>query len=259
MQYWKEGGFVIGLKNKEELQAMREGGKILGQILVQLQQLAQPGITCLELNAKAEELMRKYGVLPSFKGYNGFPAVICTNVNDQVVHGIPTNYTLRDGDLLTIDAGVIHKDFHTDSAVSFGVGVGLSTVGQKLIKTAEKALAKAIEKARPGIRVGQLSAVIQDTVEREGFTVVRELIGHGIGHHLHEDPEVPNFRDGNPGALLQPGMTIAIEPIITAGRKELKLLDDDWTYITKDKSLAAQVEHTIAITDKGAEVLTARF
>lgn len=258
MQYWKEGDLIIGIKNKEELQAMRHGGKILGKILVQLQKSAQPGVTCLELNEIAENLMKEYDVLPSFKGYKGYPAVICTAVNDQVVHGIPTNYKLKEGDLLTIDAGVIHKELHSDSAISFGIGAELNPLANKLIKTAEKALYRAIEKARPGIRVSQLSAIIQDTVEHEGFSVIRELIGHGIGYRLHEDPEVPNFRDGTEGALLQSGMTIAIEPIIAAGSSDLNILEDGWTYVTKDKSLAVQVEHTIAITDKGSEILTVR-
>lgn len=257
MQIWKEGKMRIGIKDKKEIQLMRESGRILGLILHELEKMIVPGATSLGIDTKAEELMKSYKVLPSFKGYRGFPNVICASVNEQVVHGIPNNYKFNEGDLVTIDCGVIFENFHSDSAITKGAGT-INATKQKFLITAEKALAKAIETARPGIRVRTISAVIQDTVEKNGYSVIRDLIGHGIGHRLHEDPAVPNFRDEDHGPILQTGMTIAIEPIIAMGDWKIKLMKDGWTYVTADGSLAAQVEHTIAITEKGCEILTKR-
>jgi methionyl aminopeptidase len=255
MQIWKEGHLKIGIKNREEITLMREGGKILGLILNKLGKMVTPGITSLELDLEAEKIMKEHHVVPSFKGYHGFPNVICANINEEVVHGIPNSRKLKEGDIITIDCGVIHGKFHTDSAITVGVG-RIDPKLEKFIATAENALKKAIETARPGIRVRQLSEIIQETVEKNGYGVVRDLVGHGIGHNLHEDPQVPNFKDRDPGPILQAGMTIAIEPIITMGNYDIKLLPDHWTFVTKDGSLAAQVEHTIAITEKGSEILT---
>ena len=257
MKIWKEGNMRIGIKDKHELNLMREGGKILGLILHELAMEIEPGITTLELDTKAEELMKKYKVKPSFKGYKGFPNVICACINEEVVHGIPNNRKLKEGDIITIDCGVIHGDFHTDSAITIGVGK-IDPKTEKFIKTCEKALSKAIETVRPGIRVRDISKIIQKTIEKNGYSVIRDLIGHGIGHNLHEDPQIPNFVDDEPGPILQAGMTIAIEPIISMGNYGIKLLHDGWTYVTKDGSLSAQVEHSIAITEKGAEILTKR-
>lgn len=257
MRIWTEGKMKIGIKDKAEIQSMREGGKILGLILEELGKMVTPGMTSLQIDAYAEKLMKDHHVLPSFKGYKGFPNVICANVNEQVVHGIPNNYVFQDGDIVTIDCGVIHQDLHTDSAITKAVGT-IDDSKKKFLNTAEKALKKAIEIAKPGIRIRTISAVIQDMVEKNGYSVVRDLIGHGIGRKMHEDPPVPNFRDEDAGPMLQTGMTIAIEPIITMGDYEVKVLKDGWTIVTKDGSLATQVEHTIAITEKGAEVLTKR-
>ncbi|MFO0780719.1 MAG: type I methionyl aminopeptidase [Candidatus Gracilibacteria bacterium] len=258
MKIWKEGHMKIGIKDAEEIKSMREGGKILGLILHELGKNIQPGITGLELDAMAERMMKEHNVLPSFKGYHGtYPAVTCININHVVVHGIPNDQPLQDGDIVTIDCGVIHKKFHTDSAITKGVGK-IDQELQKLIATAEKALKKAIETAKPGIRVRAISGVIQDIVEKNGYSIVRDLIGHGIGYNLHEDPQVPNFRDYEPGPILQPGMTIAIEPIFAMGSSRVKTLKDGWTIVTVDGSPAIQVEHTIAITDKGCEILTKR-
>lgn len=257
MKYWKEDGLSIGIKDEEELKFMRESGRILGEILATLEKMIEPGISGLDLDAKAAEMMKKYQVEPSFKGYQGFPNVICSNINDQVVHGIPTDRKLNEGDIITIDCGVIVEGFHSDSAITRGVGQ-ISPELQKLIKTGEKALEKGINKAGPNVRVGQISAVIEDTVIKEGYSIVHELVGHGIGQKLHEDPPVPNHREKSLGPMLQPGMTIAIEPIICMGNSRLKLLRDGWTYVTEDGSMAVQAEHTIAITQKGAEILTKR-
>jgi methionyl aminopeptidase len=257
MQIWKEGRMKIGIKNEQEISYMREGGKILGLILFELGKLVEPGITPIELDQKAEALMKSYGVKPSFKGYHGYRNVICANVNEQVVHGIPNKIPLKEGDIITIDCGVIHQGLHTDAAIAQGVGKIPPEV-QKFLMTAEKALKKAIEAVRPGVRIRTISGVIQDIVEKEGYSVVRDLIGHGIGTDLHEDPEVPNFRSDEEGPMLQVGMTIAIEPIITMGGYKVKTLKDGWTIVTVDGSLATQVEHSIVITKKGAEVLSKR-
>lgn len=257
MKYWKENGMKIGIKNKEEMNAMRESGRILGIILAEIERMIAPGVNCLELDQKAADMMKEFNVLASFKGYQGFPKTACININNEVVHGLPTDRVLKDGDIITVDCGVVYNGFHSDSAISVGVGT-ISNNAQKLLNVAEKALKKAIERAKPGIRVHAISGVIEDIVKKNGYAVVRDLIGHGIGKNLHEDPPVPNFRDEDYGPMLQPGMTIAIEPIITAGSPKIMLGSDNWTYTTKDGSLAVQVEHTIAITEKGSEILTKR-
>jgi methionyl aminopeptidase len=258
MRTWKEGKLSIGIKNNHEIQLMREGGKILGLVLYDLEQMIKPGITGMVLENQAAELMKKYKVEPSFLGYHGFPNILCISVNQQVVHGIPNDhYIFQDGDLVTVDCGVLHEGFHTDSAISKTAGKSNSDV-ERFMNAAEKALAKAIETAKPGIRVKVISGIIQDIVEKNGYSIVKDLCGHGIGQKIHEDPAVPNFRENNPGPILQPGMTIAIEPIISMGNPEVKVLKDGWTFVTCDNSLATQVEHTIAITEKGCEILTKR-
>jgi methionyl aminopeptidase len=257
MQIWKEGSLRISIKNRQEIAAMREGGKILGLILSELKKMVAPGVTTGQLNDRAEQLMREYRVEPSFKGYRGYPSAICASINEEVVHGIPGPRKLTTGDLVTIDCGVYHKGFHTDSAISCGAGI-LSPEKDNLIMTAEKALMKAIESVKPGIRIRTISEIIQNTVEKNGYSVVRDLVGHGIGKDIHEDPQIPNFRDKDPGPILQPGMTLAIEPIIALGDYEVKILRDGWTFVTKDGSPSAQVEHTVAVTEKGVEILTKR-
>lgn len=257
MQIWKEGKLQIGIKNRQEIAAMREGGKLLGMILHELGKMVAPGITTADLNSKAEQLMKEFGVQASFKGYHGYPATICASINEEVVHGIPGPRKIKEGDIVTIDCGVLHLGFHTDSAITKAAGK-TDDKSLLLIATAEKALVKAIETVRPGVRVGAISGIIQDTVEKNGFSVIRDLVGHGIGHKLHEDPQVPNFRDKDPGPILQPGMTIAIEPIIAMGNYEVKILRDGWTFVTRDGSRSAQVEHTLVVTEKGAEILTKR-
>lgn len=257
MRIWKEAHMKIGIKDDHELKLMRESGRVLGLILHELEKHIKPGATGLELDSLAEKMMKEHHVLPSFKGYKGFKYVTCININDQVVHGIPTDRPFIEGDIVTVDCGVIYQGFHSDSAITKGVGK-ISPELAKFVATAEKALKKAIETAKPGIRIRAISGVIQDIIEKNGYKVVRDLIGHGIGLQLHEDPQVPNFRDRDPGPILQPGMTIAIEPIFTMGKPAVKTLHDGWTIVTVDGSPAVQVEHTIAITNKGSEILTKR-
>lgn len=257
MKIYKDGSLRITIKDEKELNAMREGGKILGDILSSLEKMVAPGVTTLELNEKAEKIMTEYKVIPSFKGYQGFPSSICTCINEEVVHGIPSNRTLKEGDILTIDCGVFHKELHTDSAITVGVDK-IDDMTADFIMTTQKALDKAIQVARPGIRINEISSQIQSTAEKEGYSIIYDLTGHGIGQQLHEDPIVPNFIDQDRGPKLQPGMTIAIEPILSMGRPEIRILRDNWTYVTADSSLSAQVEHTIAITKNGSEILTYR-
>ncbi len=257
MQTWKENGMRIFIKNSQELKLMRESGRILGTILSEIERMIAPGVTSLEIDQKVEEMIRSFNVKASFKGYQGFPASVCANINDEVVHGIPNDRKLKEGDIITIDCGVLYKGFHSDSAIQVGVGK-ISEKTEKFLNTAQKALDKAIKTAKPGIRVGEISGVIEDTITKAGYSVVRDLTGHGIGKNIHEDPPITNFRDRDPGPMLQPGMTIAIEPIINMGSNEVVLGKDGWTYTTKDGSLSTQVEHTIAIIEKGSEILTKR-
>ncbi len=257
MIIWKEGRMRIGIKNPQEIKLMRESGRILGIILAELEKMIAPGITGIDLDLKAAAMMKEFGVNSSFKGYHGYPAVTCVNINEQVVHCIPTATPLKSGDIITVDCGVIYEGFHSDSAIQKGVGEIKPEV-KKFLETAEKALNKGIQTARPGIRIQVVSAAIEDVLKKNGYGIVRELIGHGIGTKMHEDPPVPNYRDTDPGPILQEGMTIAIEPIVTMGSNKIKTLKDGWTVVTLDNSLATQVEHTIAITKNGSEILTKR-
>ena len=258
MRLWKEKKLRIFLKDPEEIRLMRESGKILGLVLSKLEDKIAPGIFTEELDKIAEEIIAQNGAKAAFKGYNGFPKTICCCINEEIVHGIPCKRQLKEGDIVTIDCGVIYKDFYSDSAITRGVGK-ISEEAEKLIMTSEKALKKAIEIARPGIRIIDIGQIIEKTVAKNGFSIVKDLVGHGIGKKLHEDPQIPNFEDKlDPGPILQPGMTLAIEPIISAGSGEAILAKDQWTYITKDGSLSAQTEHTIAITENGCLVLTKR-
>jgi len=257
MKIWKEGRMKIGIKDEQEIKSMREGGKILGMILHELGKNIKPGMTGLKLETIAEQMMKDHKVLPSFKGFKGYKFVTCININEQVVHGIPTDRPFVEGDIVTVDCGVILDGLHTDSAITKGVGT-ISPELSKFIATAEKALKKAIEMAKPGIRIRIISGIVQDIIEKNGYSVVEDLIGHGIGRQLHEDPQVPNFRDEDPGPILQTGMTIAIEPIFTIKKTHVKTLKDGWTIVTVDGSPGVQVEHTIAITQKGCEILTKR-
>ncbi|HYM50740.1 MAG TPA: type I methionyl aminopeptidase [Candidatus Limnocylindrales bacterium] len=250
------GTTVIIYKSKAEVALMREAGRILGECLAHLQTCARPGVTLLELDREADRFIRARGCIPGFKGYQGYPNSVCTSVNDQVVHGIPSHRKLREGDLLSLDCGLIHHGFWADAGVSLGIGA-VSPEVRRLLDATREALDIGIAQAQPGNRVGDISAAIQAHIERAGFSVVRQFVGHGIGRDMHEDPQVPNFGIAGRGPLLKPGMVIAIEPMVNAGSPEVALLGDGWTVVTVDRSLSAYFEHTVAITETGPEVLTA--
>ncbi len=235
---------------------MREAGKILHDILEELKGLAKVGITTKELDQHAEKLMKKYGVIASFKDYKGFPATLCTSVNEEVVHTIPNNRKLEDGDILTIDCGVYHKGFHSDSAITILIG-NVDEKVKEFCFVVKKALTEAISKVKPGVQLNVIGDTIQKIIEeKHGYSVIKELTGHGIGRQLHEDPFVLNYKDISKGPVLEEGMTIAIEPIVAMGSSEIITLDDNWTIVTADKMPACQWEHTVAVTKDGCEVLT---
>lgn len=246
------------VKSQQEIKAAKESGRILGLILGELEKMVVPGITTLELDLKAEELCQKYKVRPGFKGYHGYPAILCTPVNDEAVHTIPCDRPLEEGDILSIDGGVIVEGMNSDSAVAIVVGEQASDLAKRLVETSIKALWAGIAQVKDGCRVGDIGHAIQTVVEDAGFNVIAELTGHGIGASLHEPPYIMNYGEAGTGAQLRAGMTIAIEPIICAGNGKIETLDDDWNIVTQDGSLAIQAEHTVLITQKGCEVLTLR-
>ena len=247
----------IRLKSPEEIKILREGGKILYEILHKVGDMVVPGISTGELNEKAEKLLAERGVVGAFKGYHGFPAALCTSVNEACVHGIPSfDYILKEGDLIGLDFGVIYEGLITDSAITVPVGE-ISSDHKHLLKVTKKSLNEAIKVAQVGARVGDIGATIQKIVEKQGYSVVRDLIGHGVGYEVHEAPEVPNFGVKNQGPLLEEGLVIAIEPIVNVGHWEIKTLKDHWTIVSKDGSISAHFEHSLAITADGPLVLTA--
>ena len=237
---------------------MRRAGRITAAAIERLLPEVRPGVTTAELDREAEAFIRREGATPSFKGYRGFPASICTSVNAEVVHGIPGKRRLREGDILSLDVGAIWEGYHGDSAVSVFVGEPASDEAEKLVRVTEEALEAGINQIRPGGRLSDVSNAVQQVIEGAGFSVVREYVGHGIGRSLHEDPPIPNFGLPGRGPELRPGLVVAIEPMVNAGGWETRVLADDWTVVTADGSLSAHFEHTIAVTDDGHEVLTAR-
>lgn len=246
---------MIIIKSAQEIALMREAGRLVAAILGRLIEGIKPGVKTRQLELVTARELEKRGARSSFKGYHGFPAQLCVSVNDEVVHGIPGERILQEGDIVSLDVGVIYKGFHADAAVTVGVGK-ISPQAEKLIRVTEGALKVGIAAACPGTHLGDISATIQYYVESKGFSVVREYTGHGIGRQLHEEPQVPNFGFFGEGPLLEKGMTLALEPMVTAGGWRTKLSDDQWTVLTVDGSLAAHFEHTIAITNAGAEILT---
>jgi len=246
---------MIIYKSQAEIDLMREAGAILAETLLRLQSIARPGMTLLELDREADRFIRARGCIPGFVGYQGYQNAICTSVNDQVVHGIPTNRKLREGDLLSLDAGLIHRGFWADAGLSVGIG-RISPEAQRLMDVTRQSLDIGIEKAQVGNRIGDISAAIQQHVEQAGFSVVRQFVGHGIGRDMHEDPQVPNFGIADRGPLLKPGMVLAIEPMVNAGGPDVALLGEGWTVVTVDHSLSAYFEHSVAITADGPQVLT---
>lgn len=246
---------MIHIKTQQEIAAMREGGQILADILHELSITVRPGMTTKDLDVIAEDLMFKKKVKPSFKGYHDYPAVICTSINEEIVHGIPTSRVIQDGDIIKIDCGVVHKGFHTDSATCIMIGHVKPDV-RKFVLTVQKSFERGLAAVRPGARTGDIGFAVQHHIESNGYSIVRDFIGHGVGKSLHEEPEIHNVGSKGKGVLLVPGMVIAIEPIVAMGQRYSRILKDDWTAVTKDNSLACQVEHTIAILESGAEVLT---
>lgn len=247
---------MINLKTEKEIETMREGGKILAEILKRLADDVKSGITTNDLEKLANELVLSYEVKSSFLGFEGYPATLCTSLNDEVVHGLPSGRVLEEGDLLKIDMGVLHEGFHTDSAITVIVGNENDSVKKKIIQITKESLEMGISKARVGNTLGDIGSAIQKHVEDKGFNVVRDLVGHGIGRDLHEPPQVLNYGKAGTGEKLVSGMVIAIEPMVVTGKWSIKNGKDGYAFITKDGGLAAHFEHTIAITDTGPLVLT---
>ena len=247
---------MIVCRSASELRRLRDVNRLVGQVLEQLREAVAPGVTTHDLDAIAEREIRAGGAVPAFKGYKGYPATICASVNEQVVHGIPSPKTaLRDGDIVSIDLGAKMGGFFGDSAVTIGVG-RISPQAAELLRVTEESLWKAIAAVRPGARVSDIGHAVQQYVEKFGFSVVREFVGHGIGVELHEEPQIPNYGDPGRGPRLAEGMALAIEPMVNAGDAGVKVLRDGWTAITSDRSLSAHFEHTVAVTADGAEVLS---
>jgi len=250
----KESGIIV-LKSPAEIEKMRKSNRIVAEVLAAIKDVARPGIATIELERLCEEELKKRKVRPAFKGYRGYPYCLCTSVNEEVVHGMPSNRVLREGDIISVDVGVDCDGYYGDAAITMPIG-RISEQASRLIDVTEAALRRAIEKAQVGNRLFDISYAVQSYVEEKGFSVVRAFVGHGIGRDLHEAPQVPNFGTPGRGVRLKAGMVFAIEPMINAGGSDIVILDDGWTAVTKDGSLSAHFEHTIAITENGPCILS---
>ncbi|MBI5042402.1 MAG: type I methionyl aminopeptidase [Nitrospirae bacterium] len=247
---------MIILKSQQEIAKMAFAGRIVAEVLEGLKNLVKPGITTLELDEFTEEFLRKKGAKPAFKGYRDYPATICASINNQVVHGIPSDkVVLKNGDIISIDIGAVIDGFYGDAAITLPVG-DISTEASRLLKITETALYEGIKMAVAGRRLSDISNAVQACVEGNGYSVVRDFVGHGIGQSLHEEPQIPNFGKAGQGPRLKSGMTLAIEPMVNMGRWEIQILEDNWTAVTKDGSLSAHFEHTVVVTDNAPEILT---
>lgn len=246
---------MIICKTPREIEIMREAGRIVALTHQELKKHIVPGINTKELDKIAEAYIRRHNAKPSFKGYNGFTGSICASVNEELVHGIPGNRVLNNGDIISIDIGAEYNGYHGDSAWTYAVG-SIDKETQRLLDVTEESLYKGLNEAKPGDRLSNLSHAIQTYVEANGFSVVREYVGHGIGQDLHEDPQIPHYGPPNKGPRLKPGMVLAVEPMVNAGSRYVKTLADDWTVVTVDGKMCAHFEHTIAITETGFEILT---
>ncbi len=246
---------MVILRTPAEIEQMRRAGSLVGQVLERLREHVAPGVSTRELDAIAENMICSRGGVPSFKGYRGYPASICASVNNEIIHGIPGDRMLVDGDIISIDCGAMLGGYHGDAAMTFPVG-HVSAEAEKLMTVTREALNAGIAMARLKMRLGDIGNAIQRHVEANGFSVVRDFVGHGIGRHMHEDPQIPNFGPAGMGMRLRTGMVLAIEPMVNAGGHEVVVMDDGWTACTRDGSLSAHFEHTVAITDDGPEVLT---
>ena len=246
---------MIIIKNDMEIEYMKRAGKVVGETLAKLEEAIKPGITTADLDRIAEEYILKQGAKPSFKGYHGFPASICASVNNEVVHGFPTNTLLQEGDIVSIDCGAILNGYHGDAARTFPIGK-ISSDAENLIRVTKESFFKGLEFAKTGNKLTDISYAIQQYVESFGYSVVRDFVGHGIGKQLHEDPEVPNFGRPGRGPKLSHGMVLAIEPMVNIGRYNVEVQSNGWTVVTSDGNLSAHYENTVAILDKGPEILT---
>ena len=248
----------VSIKSEREIDLMREAGRILYEVHEELAKIIRPGISTWEIDKTGRHLIESYGCTPSFLNYNGYPASICVSVNDEVVHGIPSkSRILKDGDIVSLDAGVIYKGYHSDAARTYGVGQ-ISDEARQLIEVTKQCFFEGIKFAKEGCRLHEISEAIGSYAESFGYGVVRDLVGHGVGSALHEDPQVPNFKQETRGMRLKAGMTLAIEPMINAGRYNVRWLDDEWTVVTADGSLSAHYENTVLITDGEPEILSLR-
>jgi methionyl aminopeptidase len=246
----------VTIKSAREIELMKEAGRILAIVHEELEKFIRPGISTLDIDKKGEELIRSFDCIPSFLNYNGYPASICVSVNDEVVHGIPhRNHMIDEGDIVSLDAGVIYKGYHSDAARTWAVGE-VSEEAKKLMEVTRQSFFEGIKFAKAGNHLYDISNAIDAYVRPFGYGIVTDLVGHGIGKNLHEDPEIPNFRQKRKGIKLQPGMTLAIEPMVNIGRSDVEWLDDDWTVVTEDGSLSAHYENTVLITDGDPVILS---
>lgn len=243
------------MKSSWEIDLIRKSGRIVAEALARLTKLVEPGITTLDLDRLAEEYILKRGAKPAFKGYRGYPYSLCASVNEQVVHALPSERTLKEGDIVSLDLGSIVDGYYGDAAVTVPVGQ-VSDEANRLIDVTQESLRRAIDAVHPGGRLSDISHAVQAAVEAEGFSVVRLFVGHGIGRSLHEEPQIPNFGPPGHGPVLKTGMVLAIEPMVNAGSPDVMILEDRWTAVTCDGSLSAHFEHTVALTENGTEVLT---
>lgn len=247
---------AVTIKSAREIELMRESCRILSEVHARLGEEIKPGISTWDIDAFGEKLIRSYGCVPNFLNYNGYPASICVSVNDEVVHGIPKKeHILKEGDIVSLDAGLIYKGYHSDAARTYPVGQ-ISDKARQLIEVTRQSFFEGVKYARAGNHLYDISNAIDRYVSQFGYGVVRDLVGHGIGTHLHEDPQIPNYRQWKRGIRLQPGMTLAIEPMINMGGYRVEWLSDDWTVVTQDGSLSAHYENTVLITDGDPEILT---
>ena len=248
---------AIVCKSQAEIDKMRRSGHIVRQVLQELRAMVKPEVTTMDLEKTAERRIREFGAKPAFKGYYDYPCVLCTSVNEEIVHGIPSaKRVLKDGDIVSIDCGVVLDGYYGDAAITVAVGDSVSPERKKLMEVTEQSLYKGIEQAKIGNSISDIGAAVQSYVESNGFSVVREFVGHGIGTKLHEEPQVPNFRSRGADTRLREGMVLAIEPMVNSGRPEAKVLDDKWTAVTADGSSSAHFEHCVAVTKSGPLILT---
>ena len=247
---------MIHCRTRDEIEKMRRSGRVVREILTELGGMIKSGVTALELEEVAEKRIREAGGIPAFKGYRGYPNCSCVSINEQIIHGIPSSRQFQEGDIVSLDLGVVIDGYYGDSALTIPVG-NIPEPVQKLLKVTEESLNLAVDKVRPGNRLGDISSTVQQHAERNGFSVVREFVGHGIGTQLHEDPQIPNFGTPGRGPVLREGMVFAIEPMVNLGTSAVRILSDHWTAVTADGGFSAHFEHMVAVTAQGPEILTA--